>query len=380
MNKNTLNTAITRIDEDLIMEAMQPKRKISWHISKTAFVTVVAAELVVAAVGVYALTRNSKPDTQQPSYTGTTESTTALTADTTDTTFTTTVSNDLGIMTDNTYSTDSNVRKTTPTVSSTTTTTTTGASAAGSTVSSTTATTASPFANKPKYAYNTTLGEYYPVDLFEWHEESGSYYYIFHSDRTATPFSGEAVEITNRVPHSKLVSDALWDTYITIDPEQVQTIESEFWRTVTDKDMELLYQHLTVKVLPEAFGECMGRIIENNEYIEFIFYALNDMIGPRMQSSSGSNFLVSNNEYYHLATEAVEKNKDCMTPAIYECLERQFGRFIVPALVDNGLVEEWYKPNDKLLPLSVDEIVKYVNFFSDENVGKILESKEFTAQ
>ena len=69
-----------------------------------------------------------------------------------------------------------------------------------------------------------------------------------------------------------------------------------------------------------------------------------------------------------------------MTPAIYECLERQFGRFIVPALVDNGLVEEWYKPNDKLLPLSVDEIVKYVNFFSDENVGKILESKEFTAQ
>ncbi|MCQ2433863.1 MAG: hypothetical protein MJ062_01325 [Oscillospiraceae bacterium] len=60
MKKSTLNKAMDYVDDKLVLEMMEPNRKIGWHINKTAIGVVIAAELVIAAVGVYALTRNSR--------------------------------------------------------------------------------------------------------------------------------------------------------------------------------------------------------------------------------------------------------------------------------------------------------------------------------
>ena len=61
MNKETLRDAISQLDDNIIERGLQPISHVKRHISRSIITTVVAAELVIASVGLYAMTRE-KPD------------------------------------------------------------------------------------------------------------------------------------------------------------------------------------------------------------------------------------------------------------------------------------------------------------------------------
>ena len=231
MKKTTLNEAINRVDDDLILEAMEPNHKIAWHISKTAIGVVVAAELVIAAVGIYALTRHTKDEIVNP---GSSPDSTVVT-DLTNTTAGTDAT-ETSIVTDPNYTgtTDSMIYTTHPMTSS------------GESTATGYATPAVPVAISERYGnicYNPDLKENYPAEILKWDFEKQKYEIIQDSayfDQDKSYSREKAVEFVGEV--SGEVFDAL--------------MESE--QTGNDKALDA--------VAVEHFDEILGLALNISQY------------------------------------------------------------------------------------------------------------------
>lgn len=347
MKKETLRKAISQLDDNIIERGMQPVPKTNRRISRTIITTVVAAELVIAAVGVYALTRE-KPDIVGES--SISEVTTP--ADGTDIS-TTDTNND----------TQQTVISTVTTLDST-------------------ATTATVITTPEKIETNENLKEEFNSNYFSWDEKAEKYTYIanvtspdflnIYIDGRSISYFGEAkpefrralLDLESRLPDGS-------------NPEGIVSVGCVNFGDIYDKanktDAQAFKKAMATarKAAINDFDTCFVYTMKQEEGSAAAGIALEDVL--KLKGKLYGDILSSGRLYYTQAEAAVDTLHDSLTPKQVDAMVEVFGYLVAPALEKYGLLDLMQTPDD----LTAKQLVEFANHFSPYCVGEIMEQQSY---